>query len=107
VTPEAADGAYYSSLTRGAEYEVIGIECDSLRLVDDRGEPVLFDPTCFQVTDASEPADWVSFVDEGVRYAYPPRWGRPGFFEDWHDGVADVRRQFSEERAQRASRPSN
>ena len=101
VTREAADGSYYASLTPGGEYEVIGIEADDLRLVNDCGEPVLYDPACFQVTDASEPPDWVSFVDEGVRYAYPPGWDQPGFFEDWHDGVAEVRRQFKEELAKR------
>src|SRR4051812_39509771 len=103
VTPEAADGTRYLSLTTGTEYNVIGIECDWLRLVNDRGEPVLYDPACFQVTDATEPPDWVSVVEDGVRYAYPPGWGRPGFFEDWHDGVADVRRQFTEELTRRSS----
>lgn len=107
VTRAAGDGAIYSSLTPGAEYEVIGIEGDSLRLVDDRGEPVLFDPACFQVTDANEPPDWVSVIEDGVRYAYPPCWEGPGFFEDWHDGVAEVRRQFAEELARRSSNPSN
>jgi hypothetical protein len=58
------------------------------------------------VTDATEPADWVSVVDDGVRYAYPPGWDRPGFFEDWHDGVPEVRRQFSEELARRSTLPS-
>src|SRR6266404_9284768 len=93
VTPVADDGACYSSLSVGKEYEVLGIEADWLRLLNDRGEPVLYDPACFQVIDPAEPADWVSIVQDGVRYAYPPGWGRPGFFEDWHDGVFEVHRQ--------------
>ena len=107
VTPEAAGGTRYSSLTLGAEYEVVGIEGDWLRLVNDRGEPVVYDPACFEVTDAAEPADWVSRVEDGVRYAYPPGWGRPGFFEDWHDGASEIRRQFSEGFARRSGGASN
>lgn len=99
--PHVADGRdFRHSLTIGGEYEVLGIECDSLRLLTDRGEPVLFDPECFEVTDPSVPSFWVLvFGDEGEQYAYPPGWGKPGFFEDWHDGVAVVRRRFAEQLA--------
>jgi hypothetical protein len=95
--PLAADGRdFRHSLTVGGEYEVLGIECGSLRLLTDRGEPVLFDPECFEVTDPTEPAFWVSpFPGEAERYAYPPGWGVPGFFEAWHDGVAIVRELFA------------
>jgi hypothetical protein len=99
--PTAADGTRYSSLTLGAEYEVLGIEADRLRLLDDQGEPVLFDPACFEITDSTEPDDWVSVEEDGVRYAYPPAWGRPGFFEDWHDGVPEVREQLAVDIARR------
>ena len=96
--PHAADGRDLRySLTVGREYEVLGIECDSYRLLTDRGEPVLFDPVCFEVTDPTEPSNWVSVVEDGARYAYPPPWGQPEFFEDWHDGVPAVRAAFSEQ----------
>jgi hypothetical protein len=92
----APDGRHLWSLTVGQEYEVLGIECDSYRLLDDTGEPVLFEPECFEVTDPNEPAFWVSeFGEAGERYAYPPGWGVPGFFEAWHDGVELVRRVFA------------
>jgi hypothetical protein len=55
ILQEAADGARYVSLTLGSEYEVLGIEADWLRLLNDRGEPILYDPACFQVTESSEP----------------------------------------------------
>jgi hypothetical protein len=45
-------------------------------------------------------------VEDGVRYAYPPAWRRSGFFEDWHDGIREVRRQFSEDLAKRLVHPS-
>lgn len=103
--PHAADGRdLRHSLTVGGEYEVLGIECNSFRLLTDHGEPVLFDPECFEVTDPSEPPFWVSELDdEGNRYAYPPGWGLPGFFEDWHDGVVIVQRQFAEQLTARYS----
>ena len=99
--PHAAAGRdFRRSLAVGREYEVLGIECDSLRLLTDRGEPVLFDPECFEVTDPSEPPFWVErFREEAERYAYPPGWGVPGFFEAWHDGVEVVRQLFAEQLA--------
>ena len=69
---EAADGSEYSSLTVGRVYEVLGIEGDWLRLLNDNGEPVLYDPQCFRVVDSTEPANWVSVVEDGATYAYPP-----------------------------------
>jgi len=87
--PDASDGRHFWSLTVGQEYEVLGIDCDWFRLLDDTGEPLLFDPECFEVIDPREPGFWVSEVGaEGERYAYPPGWGVPGFFEAWHDGIA-------------------
>jgi len=96
--PNAPDGRQHWSLTVGCDYEVLGIECDDYRLLDDTGKPFVFDAVCFQITDPQEPAFWVSEVgEEGERYAYPPGWGVVGFFEAWHDGVEIVRRVFTEQ----------
>ena len=99
--PLASDGRNFRhSLTVGGEYEVLGIECDSLRLLTDSGESVLFDADCFELVDSSEPPFWLSaFGDKGERYAYPPGWGVPGFFEAWHDGLAVIREVFAEQLA--------
>lgn len=98
VDAEAPGSQHHGALTVGREYEVLGIECDSYRLLDDAGEPVLFDPKCFEVVEPQEPVFWISRVgDEGERYAYPPGWGVPGFFEAWHDGDEVVRRVFAEQ----------
>ena len=102
VSPEtldAPDGTRYGSLTLGQSYEVLGISGGWLRLLDDCGEPVLFDPACFRLIDPSEPACWVTDIEDGERYAYPPGWGSPGFFEDWHDGDPEVRRTFRQQLA--------
>lgn len=78
--PFAADGRdFRHSLTVGAEYEVLGIEGDSFRLLTDRGEPVVFDAACFEITDPTEPAFWVNASPGGTeRYAYPPGWACRG-----------------------------
>lgn len=96
----APDGRTHWSLTVGREYEVLGIEADSYRLLDDTGAPFLFEPVCFEVDDRREPAFWSSEIgDEGERYAYPPGWGVPGFFEAWHDGDRVIRRVFADQLA--------
>lgn len=103
ATPAIGDGTLYSSLTQGAEYEVLGIEGDWFRLVNDRGEPVLFDPTGFEITDLTEPEDWIISEEEGLRYAYPEPWNRAGFFEDWHEGVQEVRDRFRSDLVRRTA----
>ena len=87
--PFASDGRdFRHSLTVGREYEVIGICADDLQLVDDHGEPILYDACCFEITDAEEPPFWVTeYGDEGERCSFPAEWSAIGFFEDWHDGV--------------------
>ena len=99
--PHASDGRdIRRSLTFGRDYEVLGIECDSFRLLTDEGEPVLFDRHGFDVVDPAEPVFWeASLGDEGERYAYPPGWGVPGFFEAWHDRNKLVRELFAEQLA--------
>jgi hypothetical protein len=97
TSQETADGGDCKALTIGRVYEVLGIEAEWLRLLNDNREPVLYDPGCFSIVESSEPANWVSVMVDAVRYAYPPAWGRPGYFEDWHDGVASVRATFAKQ----------
>lgn len=86
----------YGTLTPSNVYRVIGIECDSLRIIDDLGEPVLFEPHAFVIVDANEPSDWISERgSDGERYTYPAEFAKPGFFEDWHDGVHAVRSRLT------------
>jgi hypothetical protein len=80
---------------------VLGIECSRYRLLDDCNEPFLFEPECFRIVDETEPSHWLSFIEDGERYAHPPEWNRPGFFEDWHDGVPEVCEAFWRQLAER------
>ena len=89
--PLADDGRdFRHSLTVGREYEVLGLCADSYRLLSDQDEPILYDSSFFEVTNPTEPPFWAAFVDEEERYADPPDWSRPGYFEDWHDKVPEV-----------------
>lgn len=104
LSPDERFGLIRKSLTVGREYEVLGIEADYYRLLNDPetwpygNDPVLFDPSCFHLIDASEPSFWVCQTgEEGERYCYPPEWNEPGFFEDYHDGVEAVRQRFWED----------
>ena len=85
------DGRVYWSLTVGREYEVVSISADHYRIVDDTGDPYIFEPACFEVVDDNEPAFWkVSFGEfiraiwrstrwlrcwSSVRWGGPPRAG--------------------------------
>jgi hypothetical protein len=97
----------YPDLTPGRIYNVIGIEADDLRLLNDEGQPYLYPHDLFVVVDEQEQADWqTEYGEEGERYAYPPELGRPGFFEDYFDGnplaIHTFRRYLARQRALRS-----
>lgn len=84
-----------SAMTPGVVYEVLGIEADYFRIINDLDDPCLYEPDQFIVVDGAEPAFWLTrHGDDGERYCYPLQWRGPGFFEDYHDGIASVRQQF-------------
>lgn len=79
----------YRDLTSGQLYDVIGIEADELRIINNAGRPFLYPPDLFSLVDAREPTDWVTeFGDDGERYSYPPPLNKPGFFEYFFDQKA-------------------
>ncbi len=89
------------SLSIGRIYEVLGIEADRYRILSDQesqphgNDPVLYDPDCFKVIDPQEPDFWVcQYGEGGERYCYPPEWNAVGFFEDYHNGIQEVRERF-------------
>ncbi|MGD9128145.1 MAG: hypothetical protein PVH19_12275 [Planctomycetia bacterium] len=99
VTPTTLagpDGRRFS-LTIGRVYEVLGIEADDYRLLNDEStqpygnDPVLFESEYFEVLAPEEPSFWqCQYGDEGERYCYPPEWNHPGFFEKYHDHVPEA-----------------
>ena len=82
-------------LTHGGEYEVLGLESDWFRIMNDRNDPVLYSPGAVRVLDPAEPEFWRHKPgEEGERYAYPEPWARVGFFEDFHDRIPGAREIF-------------
>ncbi len=85
----------HANLTVGQRYEVLAIEADHYRILNDSDDPVLYDPSCFKVIDDSEPSFWTCSTGEGgKRYCETPEWSRNCFFEKYHDRVESIRDQF-------------
>lgn len=86
----------YPELTAGNVYRVLGIENDSLRIISDAGEPILFHPHAFEYVDPTHPADWVEERGEdGELYAYPPELRDPSsFFERFFDYDMRIRQRL-------------
>lgn len=94
-------------LTPGMDYRVIGIECNDYRILNDDGDPVLYPPQLFDITDATEPADWISTVEDGCRYAYSTEFNEGGFWEDYHDKVPEAVERFNRYMAESQQRIQN
>ena len=83
------------NLTVDKEYEVIGIEGDSYRIVCDENEPYLYEPEQFEVLDLSQPDFWVRETsDDGELYAYPMVWFHGYFFEDYFENKPGFKEKF-------------
>jgi len=80
-----------AGLASGQCYPVLGIEADAYRIIDRTGRPYLYESRHFTIVDREIPKEWViEQGEEGETYAYPRRWRRPGFFEDFFDGKQRV-----------------
>lgn len=84
----------YVNLREGCEFYVLGIECEYYRIVDLRGEPILYDKELFDVVDRSITGSWsFSEFSEGAYFLEPIGVGGRGFYEDWHGSDGDVAAQ--------------
>ena len=89
------------SLTEGSVYEVLAIEDEYYRLLNDAthkpygNDPLLFHASLFEIIDSAEPTFWhCTAYEDGERQCSPPAWQKPGFFERFHDGEVPLREQF-------------
>ena len=92
------------SLTVGRRYEVLEIYGDEYLILNDPetipygNDPVVFHKSNFEIIDSTEPYFWECALDEdGERYCVVPAWNKKGFFDDYHDGVIEIRKQFWED----------
>ena len=84
-----------SEMTVGKEYEVLGIEADYYRIIDNSKNPFLYNPTQFVITDSTKPDFWISeFEEDEEQYCYPKEWAALGFFEDYHDRKQEAVSKF-------------
>lgn len=85
----------YHNLSNKSVYEVVGIEADDYRIIDDHNDPFLFERKRFKVVDKKEPSFWINeYGQDNERYSYPKEWNRVGFFEDYFDGKRDAILKF-------------
>lgn len=71
----------------GNVYRVIGLDVDSVRVMDDEGEPVLFPLSWFSVVDDKWPSDWIVTIGaDGEQYVGPEILREDYFWERYFDG---------------------
>jgi hypothetical protein len=76
------------SLVQGHDYEVIEVDEDCFRVIDESGEPALYPKTFFLDCDFAPPTDWLTHDYGGGQYTIsPPEFSSAGFFEDYDDQV--------------------
>ena len=84
-----------NQLTINKIYTVLGIEDNYYRLLGNNNDPCLYKANQFDIIDSTEPNFWVTETDEyNKRYAYPLSWNEAGFFEDYHDDIENIVKQF-------------
>jgi hypothetical protein len=86
VHDHIVDDCDHKRLSPGHIYVVIEINEGDFRVINDRGEPILYPKGLFEIIDCSIPSGWV-FLDEGDG-AYsigPPDCSYPGFYERYFD----------------------
>jgi hypothetical protein len=93
-----------ASLTIGKTYEVLAIFGENYLILNDAetkpygNDPLLFHHSFFKIIDPTKPVFWQCKIDkDGDRYCCLPSWNSPGFFEDYHDGIDEVKKQFWED----------
>jgi hypothetical protein len=78
---------YNDYLTPGKDYVVIGLDEESFRVIDDKGEPVPFPRLLFNILDGAIPSDWIwEEVCDTEFQAEPSELHSPGFYDDFFAG---------------------
>lgn len=92
----------YQGITPSEHYFVIEISQDDFRVMDDKGEPILYPKVLFEVLDMRLPSGWryCEYAD-GEYHVEPLQTGRPGFYEDFFCSDGDRIAQASARQALR------
>lgn len=90
-------GSCNPHLSPDKEYWVVGIDDQHYRVVNDISEPVLYPKSLFIVVDPGYPESWEKQeFEDGEYYIDPPEFSKPGFYEDYFDGVLECKKSFEE-----------
>lgn len=81
----------------GMVYDVIGLNWEMYRIIDEGKMPALYPKEYFDVIDPAIPNEWIWKRFEGnTYYADPPELAEPGFFERWYEHEESARKIFDE-----------
>lgn len=80
--PSQIEDAKELTVTPGVVYQVILVNPAFFMVLDNHGELTLFEKERFEVVDATEPEDWVTYdwSEPDRRFAGPVCFARRGFF---------------------------
>jgi hypothetical protein len=85
----------YKNLNPKMIYEVIGIEGDDFRIINNDNEPCLYSLKLFRIVNKKEPEFWVNeFGEGGERHSYPKAINTPGFFDAFFNGDKKTNNNF-------------
>jgi hypothetical protein len=72
-------------------YDVIGLTQDHLRIINEKGEPILYPNYLFDTIDSTIPEKWVrQDFDDGEYHTNPPELSEKGFYEKYFDGDSNA-----------------
>jgi hypothetical protein len=98
ISPIEGEGevAEYPGVRVGALYSVLDIGAGPdyywIRIWDEgrEGPGSLWDPEMFETVDSRMSSRWTASIDQGhLRFA-PHAWQRPGFWDDYFQGIPDA-----------------
>ena len=86
------DESDHLGISAESEYFVIEISESHYRVIDDKGEPLLYPKALFVVSDRGIPGgEWIfSEYDEGAYFLQPAATAKPGFYEDFFNSDGDI-----------------
>src|SRR5687768_16709003 len=88
------DESEHRGLSAGAVYDVVGLDSQNFRVIDDNDQPFLFRKGLFDVVDPSIPDDWVTETLGDEYYVDPPECAEKGFYEDYFYEVEAAVKRF-------------
>lgn len=105
VHDRLVDESEHRGLSVGTIYDVVGLDSQNFRVIDDRDEPFLYPKALFDVVDPSIPDGWITETKDDEYYVDPPEFAEPGFYEDYFDRVEAAVEKFEAFRKRNALLP--